>query len=229
MSAARAGALWAALTLLPAAPALADEPISEAEQRLFADAHLRNTASPGLLRYRYARAGSLEPALADEVSLRLEPSAQPDARKVHVEYLSDARALRLPDLEAATSNPLILFFLERDVREMQRLTGGQAAYFRKRVRLALAETAQVRPVTIEHDGRSYDGWEISVRPFDQDPLKPRFERYADKRYAFTLCDRIPGAVYELRTVMTDRRPPGADGAARPALVDESVRFEMAKP
>jgi hypothetical protein len=215
--------LVAALVLPPAAPA--DDALSEAEQRLFMDAHLRNTASPSVLRYRYAREGSLGQAVVDEVSVRVEPAASTDARKVHVGYLSGKRAFELPDIDSATANPVIMFFLEHDVREMQRLTGGQSNYFRKRVRLALAETAQVRPVTFEQAGQSIEGWEISVRPFDNDPMKARFEAYADKRYAFTLSDRIPGMVYEMRTVMADRRPPPADGSARPALVDESIRFQ----
>jgi hypothetical protein len=207
----------------------AGEELSQAEQLLFVQAHLSNTASPSVLRYRYANAGSLAPAAEDEVSVRLEPADRETTRKVHVDYLSGKRAFALPDVASASANPVILFFLERDVREMQRLTGGQASYFRKRVRLALADAAQVRAVTIEHQGKSMPAWEISVRPFDDDPMKARFAAYADKRYAFTLSEGIPGMVVELRATMADHRPPPADGSARPALMDESVRFVEAQP
>jgi hypothetical protein len=223
-------ARWLALGLaLPGGPVQAGDALSQAEELLFVRAHLSNTASPGVLRYRYASAGSLAPAVEDEVSVRLEPGERDTARKVHVDYLSGQRALALPDIDSAAANPVILFFLERDVREMQRLTGGQASYFRKRVRLALADAAQVRAVTIEHEGKAMPAWEISVRPFDDDPMKSRFAAYADKRYAFTLCEGVPGMVVELRATMADRRAAPADGSARPALMDEAVRFVAAQP
>ena len=40
-------------------------------------------------------------------------------------------------------NPVLLYFLERDIREMERLTGGKSGYFRKAIRLALARSASV--------------------------------------------------------------------------------------
>jgi hypothetical protein len=225
----RHASVMALCLVLTGGLAHAGDALSEAEQLLFTYAHLSNTQSPGVLRYRYANVGSLAPAGEDEVSVRLEPGNRDEVRKVHVDYLSGKRAFALPDVESAIANPVILFFLERDVREMQRLTGGQANYFRKRVRLALADTAQVRAVTIEHEGRVMPAWEISVRPFDDDPMKARFAAYADKRYAFILSEGVPGMVVELRATMADGRPAPPDGSARPALMDESVRFVGAQP
>jgi hypothetical protein len=221
--------IWAVGLALTGMTGQAGDALSEAEQLLFVRAHLSNTASPGVLHYRYANTGSLAPTVEDEVSVRLDPADRDTTRKVHVDYLSGKRALALPDIESASANPVILFFLERDVREMQRLTGGQANYFRKRVRLALADAAQVRAVTIEHQGRTLPAWEISVRPFDDDPLKARFATYADKRYAFTLAEDVPGMVVELRATMADSRAAPPDGSPRPALIDESIRFMGAQP
>ncbi len=130
-----------------------------------------------------------------------------------MDYLTGSRAMSLPDIQSATANPVILFFLERDVREMQRLGGGQAAYFRKRVRLALAEAAQLRPVNCAIRGKTLSRlWRSRLRPYDQDPLQRRFSAYADKTYAFTLSPEIPGMVYEMRT--DDVRPQGQGGRPR---------------
>jgi hypothetical protein len=224
MMPARASLVAAALALAAACAAAADEPLSEAETLLFTGTHLSNTASSGVLHYRYTRTGSLGPPLDEAVSVRLAPGASEDTRNVHVDYLSGPNALALPDIESARANPVILSFLERDVREMHRLAGGQAAYFRKRLRLALADAAQVRTFTIEHEGRCAPAREISIRPYDDDPMKPRFAAYSDKRYVFTLCEGIPGMVYELRATMADRRPPASDGAIRPPLIDETLHF-----
>lgn len=207
----------------------ADDALSEAESLLFTRAHLRNTATRGVLEYRYTRTGSLGPSLDDAVSVRLTPAQRADARGVHVDYLSGASTFSLPDIEAASANPVILSFLERDVREMQRLTGGQAAYFRKRLRLALAESAQVRALDIDHQGTRMPAREISLRPFDDDPMQSRFAAYADKHYVFVLAEDIPGMVYELRATIADRRPAAADGGTRPPLIDETLRFAGAHP
>jgi hypothetical protein len=229
MSGVRARLVAAALLLLAVSGAHAGEALSQAESLLFTRAQLRNTGLHGVLVYRYTRTGSLGPALDDTVSVQLTPAAGEDTRNVHVDYLSGPNALALPDVESASANPVILSFLERDVREMQRLAGGKAAYFRKRVRLALAESAQVRRLDIEHEGTTMPAWEISIRPFDGDPMQPRFAAYADKQYIFVLCEDIPGGVYELRARMADRRPAPSEGEARPALIDETLRFTGARP
>jgi hypothetical protein len=225
---ARLLALAIALTPL-AAPAAAADALSQAETLLFDGPHLRNTAAQGVLEYRYSRSGSLGPALDDAVSVRLGPAQTRDTRNVHVDYLSGANVFVLPDVAAASANPVILSFLERDVREMQRLTGGQAAYFRKRVRLALAESAQVRALDIDYRGARLPAWEISLRPYDDDPMRSRFAAYADKRYVFVLAEAIPGMVYELRATMADRRPAAVADESRPPLMDETLRFAGEHP
>lgn len=219
----------AAIALVAASAAPAGEALSEAESLLFTAAHLRSTAPDDVLQYRYTRTGSLGPAVEDAVSVRLTPAQRQDARNVHVDYLSGQNAFVLPDIESASANPVILSFLERDVREMQRLAGGQASYFRKRLRLALAESAQVRLLNIEHEGTRMPAWEISIRPFDDDPMKPRYAAYADKRYVFVLCEGIPGMVYELRATMVDARPAFSDAGSRRPLIDETLRFAGARP
>ena len=214
-----------ALTLLLCAPlAAAAQAISEAEQRLFLDAHVGNVDGTATLRYRYSKTGTLEANFEDEVRVMLKPSSAGSGRDAHVDYLSGARALSLPDVESVSANPVVLFFLERDVREMQRLTGGQAAYFRKRLRVALADAPQVSPVPLELAGRRLDGVQIVVRPYAQDALRARFPRFADKTYRFTLSPQVPGVVFEMQTVIAD--PSGGTSAP---LLEERLVFTGAQP
>ena len=56
-------------------------------------------------------------------------------------------------------------------------------------------------------------------PYEDDPLKPRFARYANKTYSFTLSDRIPGWVLEMRTVM--------HGNSTTPLIEDVLSFEGA--
>ena len=146
-------------------------------------------------------------------------------RHTHVDYLTGKDALVLPDIDDANGNPVILSFLERDVREMERRTGGKANYFRKRVRLALAESAQVEPVTMDVQGRPVEAVRISIRPYENDPMQARFPTFVAKVYTFTISKQVPGMVYEMRTEARDPRAP----AGAPPLVIERLVYTGAKP
>jgi hypothetical protein len=208
-----------------AAPAVLDDDISAAENTLFLADHLANLPANAVLRYSYATSGSMEAAREDGVRLVVSPSAAGSGRQVRIDHTSQAQTFELPVLESATANPVILFFLERDVREMQRLTGGQAAYFRKRLRLALAEAAEVTPVSVRFAGREVAATRVTVHPYRDDPLRKRFERLAEKVYTFTLSDRIPGAVYRMHTVIPATQ--AAEGT--PPLLDETLMLLGSEP
>jgi hypothetical protein len=198
-------------------------PISEAEQRLFLDAHLTNLPDKAAVTYDYAKTGTLEPAVEDRVSLKVENTAK--GRHTHVDYLSGKDALVLPDIDEANGNPVILSFLERDVREMERRTGGKSNYFRKRVRLALAESAKVETVTMDFQGKPVEAVRISIRPYENDPMQARFRAFTGKVYLFTLSKQVPGMVYEMRTEVRDPHAP----AQAPPLVIERLVYAGTKP
>lgn len=203
------GLALAAPTLVVAgAAAQAPAPVSRAEQLIFVEPQLRELRPPLTLRYRFEHSGSQEAAWADDV--RIELSARPDGVCCAADgrFLSERRALALPAVEAAVSNPITLYFLEYDVREMQRLTKGQQAHFRRRIRLALADAAEVGSTTVRHGGRDWPATTVRIRPYLDDPYRPRFERYAGKEYWFVLAPGVPGSVYQLRT----RVPAPAGGA-----------------
>jgi hypothetical protein len=201
-----------------AAPGVhAQSEISAAEQLLFMDVHLANLPDTAAVTYEYAKTGTLEPAFEDQVRLEVDETAA--GRHTHVDYLTGKNAFVLPDLESANGNPVILCFLERDVREMERRTGGKANYFRKRVRMALAENARVEAVTVDLQGRPVEAMRISIRPYENDPLQGRFPAFVGKVYTFTISKQVPGMVYEMRTETRDRRAPPE---AAPLLVERLV-------
>ena len=214
-------ALVAALTALPAS-AQTDQPISPAENRLFLDNHLGNLPARTGLRYAYSKTGSLETPQDGSVKLTVSPSAEAGAHKASVEFSNGGEKVALPVIEAATANPVILFFLERDVHEMQRRTGGQASYFRKRVRMALANAADIQPATFEFAGKRVTGQQITVHPYRDDPLHARFEKLTEKAYIFLLSDDIPGTLYQMRTVVD---APGATDARAPLLAETLTLLE----
>lgn len=207
------GALFLALVAAPAAPAAED--FSAAEQALFITNQLAALKPPATLRYSYRKSGSLETGFDDSVSVALRRQPDGSCCAATVKFLSGDRQVSLPEVEAAQGNPVILAFLERDIREMQRLTKGQANYFRKRIRMAVYQGAALRPVTLAYKGRSVAGREIEISPYLDDPLRARFEKLANKQYLFTLSDEVPGGVYAMRS-----RIAGETADAAPLLVEE---------
>jgi hypothetical protein len=198
--------------LLSALPGTAADDISPAEKALFVTNHLATLKPPTTLRYSFRKGGSLEPGFDDKVSISLR--AQPDGAccTAAAEFLSGSRRLALPEVESAQGNPVILYFLERDIREMQRLTKGQPNYFRKRIRMAVYQGATMGDASVNYLGRSVAARQITVAPYVDDPLRGRFETLAGKRYVFTLSDAVPGGVVSIRSQV--------DGAAAPVLFEE---------
>lgn len=204
-----------ATALLAFATAHAAEDYSEAERALFMTNQLTPLKPPLTLRYSYRKAGTLEPGFDDHVELALRAQADGACCTASAQFLSGEHRLNLPEVEAGQANPVILYFLERDVREMQRLTKGQQAYFRKRIRMAVYQGATVKPVTLRWQGREVPGREITIAPYADDPLRGRFEKLAGKQYVFTLSDAVPGGVYAMRS-----RVAGANPEAAPLLEEE---------
>jgi hypothetical protein len=190
--------------------------VSSAEQALFMSNHLAGLRPPATLNYRFTKNGRLEPAFADTVSLALRALADGRCCTVRPEFFSGARRLVLPEVDAlGDGNPVLMYFLEREVREMSRLTRGQPRHFRQRIRLALAETTVLRDVEVSFQGRTLRGREITIAPYLDDPMRPRFEPLAGKRYRFTLSDAVPGGIAALRAEVIEK-------SGEPLLVEELV-------
>jgi len=210
-----AGMAW------PAHAADSDQ-FSVAENRLFIDDHLRSLVGPTTLEYTYEKRGTLEDPVDDAARVIVGSAAARGAKPVRVEYLTSTRKLELADIDGANANPVILFFLERDLREMHRLTGGSINYYRKRIRMALAEGAQVEAVTRDLGPRRIAATTIHIAPYRNDPARSRYEKFAEKTYAFTLSDDVPGKVVELRSELSTASD--AAGKGRETAISETLRF-----
>lgn len=199
------------------APVLAAEDYSPAERALFMTNHLAGTKPPTTLRYSFSKAGSMEEGFEDKVAVKLKAAKGGKCCLAEAEFLNGARRLSLPEIDQAEGNPAVLYFLERDIREMNRLTKGQQNYFRKRIRMAVYQGAQVQDVTVSYRGKSVPAREIRIAPYVDDPLRVRFEKLANKTYVFTLSDAVPGGLYAIRT-----RIAGETADAAPLIVEEMV-------
>ncbi len=210
--------------ILIAASCYAQGQISDAENRVFMTDHLKNIAGPTTLNYRFIKSGALEKGFKDRVSMSVKPASAGPGKNCNVDFLTGERQYRqLPEVfENATGNPVILAFLERDLAEMKRITKGQPNYYRKRIRMALAQKAETKRVKIKFSGKDLAGSEIVLTPFDDDPARPRYEKFSNKSYTITLSDEIPGGVYQLRSVMQERANQHAT-TGKP-MIEETLTF-----
>jgi hypothetical protein len=194
----------------------AQDAISAAEKQLFQTNHLKNVAPPASLSYAFRKTGSAETGFDDTVELRVR--ALDGVKQASVTFLSAERKTACPEVTRAEGNPVLLCFLERDIREMERLTGGKSGYFRRAIRLALARSARVARTRVSFGGRERAANEITVIPYADDPLKERIGKYAMKTYVFTLSAEVPGGIHSVRTFV-----PSPEGTSNEApLLEERL-------
>jgi hypothetical protein len=177
------------------------QPVSPAEALLFETDHLAPMKASATLVYEFRKRSNVEPAFTD--SVELDVSRSKGQVRAALRFLSGARRRALPEVADAHGNPVLLGFLEHDIAEMKRLTGGSVTYFRKRIRMALANNAQVTPQRITYGGKTLDGQSVRIQPYLDDPLHARFENYVRKSYTFVLSDGVPGGVYRVSTSLAN--------------------------
>lgn len=192
-------ALGIAAAMLGApARTLADGEMSKANTLLFQTPHLQGLQSPAVLRYRLESTGPEGgEAFADEIALQVRPNPDRERWHVAVDYLSGERERPVPPVPAATGNPIIKVFLQREVVEMEERTGGSWRYFQKRIKAAFADAADVTRTEVDYDGRSLPGRQIRIAPYRGDPRSGQMGVYAGMRYTIVLSDEIPGQVYAI--------------------------------
>ena len=195
----------------PTAPAA---PIAPAEKLLFLTPHLQGVASQTELDYSLVVSAPPEKQ-TDRVRVLVASAGNANSDAT----VSDASGkVQLPD--NLPCNPVILYFLERDIAGMEQATGGQRRYFQQRLRLALAASPTITDTTIQIDGKSVKARKSVIQPYLHDPNAQRFPKFTSKRYTFVLADGVPGGVSLLRTDV----PGDNDDFAHP-LKTESLSYE----
>ena len=183
--------------------------VSEANQLLFGTDHLESITEPVRLVYDFKRTGILGKSFDDEVFVNIKKVLPSGRKNISFRFLTGKNKIRFPSANGVKLNFVFQAFLENDVRQMQRQTGGNALFFRNRIRHALAAAAQVVDATFDFDGETHEGKNIIVKPFSKksvaivsgsEKLYSRFSKYAGKTYIFTMSDRIPGGFFQISAV-----------------------------
>ncbi len=185
-----AGQKTAATATEQAAPA--SELVTEAESLLFETDHMAGLALPARLDYRFSWDG--DKPFEDRIVLTVSRT-----RLAEVDYLTGAYHVNYPAVERARGNPLLLYFLEHDLREMRRQTAGQPDYFRRLIRRAMADPdLNAEPTEVTVAGRKVAAMRVVIEPFRADPKAPeRYPALIGKTYEFILASTVPGQIVRL--------------------------------
>ncbi|NOG73119.1 hypothetical protein [Roseicella sp. DB1501] len=213
----RLAALAATAPLLTAA----DEPpppLSPAQRLLFETPHLAGLHAPLRLDYDFLREEAGRAPVRDTIRLAVRASQDAGRFDVEPEFLTGPRVMHYPVARGFRGNPLLLFTLDRDARELSAATGGSTVWFRTRIRQAFVDAATVQRITLPFEGGEVPATEVLLQPFGGEP---RARRYQAMRLRFVLAEAVPGW---LRSIGSEV-PAGDD---HPAFREEIV-FAHAEP
>lgn len=180
------------------------EKLSSANRLLFVGETLANITAPARLNYDFSHKGQYDDAYNGRVTINVNRIYANGRKDLTFRFLKGRKRVRFPPRDAMRANPLFMLFLERDAREMNRITGGSTLFFRSRIRHSLAIT-DVEQVLFPFEGESIEGVRITFKPFALEELSKRFEKYRNKTYIFILSPQVPGSFYQLRTFTKDAK------------------------
>ena len=194
--------------------------MSTANIALFIEEHLSKITEPLRIYYRFEKESTREDNFIGNVVLNIVKIAEDNTKHITFRYLKGRNKVRFPPQVGAKGNPVFMLFFERDSRDMQRLTGGNALFFRSRIRHTIAAT-DVKEIEIKLNDEVIKGKEISFQPFTKTELKNRVSRYKTKKFKITMSDSIPGYIYKIETFIKDLEDP--DDMVKEVLQYQGIR------
>ena len=180
--------------------------MSSANIALFIDEHLKTITEPSRIYYKFSKESTREDSFTGNVVLNIVKVEDDNTKHITFRYLKGRNKVRFPPQIGAKGNPVFMLFFERDARDMQRLTGGNALFFRSRIRHTIAAT-EIKDVELEFRGDKLAGKQISFQPFLETKLKNRVSRYKTKKFVITMSEDIPGFIFQIETYIKDLDDP----------------------
>ena len=180
--------------------------MSSANIALFIDEHLKTITEPSRIYYKFSKESTREDSFTGNVVLNIVKVEDDNTKHITFRYLKGRNKVRFPPQIGAKGNPVFMLFFERDARDMQRLTGGNALFFRSRIRHTIAAT-EIKDVELEFQGDKFSGKQISFQPFLETKLKNRVSRYKTKKFVITMSEDIPGFIFKIETYIKDLDDP----------------------
>lgn len=177
--------------------------LTEAHKLLVKKDHLANLKKPTKLKYIYKKKGSLEANFSDRVIMIVPSKDSEGYHDIKFDFFSGYNKEDLRSARYKSTNPIFHAFWDHDINVMTRLTKGSVIYFRKRITWSLSDENKfnIKPATCAYNDKKFDGHKIEHIPYKQDYDSKHFAKFAKKKYYITLCEDIPGMIYEIETII----------------------------
>lgn len=215
--------ILSAYLLLLFAPMVSAAPgYTEINNELFDKAHLKNIKQPGTLRYEFHRQSFTEGNRDDVIEMNVSNIRNTGRCDLAFNFFTGEYNRPYEPMSNKRGNGVAVLYLEYDIHEMDRLTGGEWRYFQRKLKSAFASGADKKEVEIDYNGKKVKGVQYIVQPYIKDPKNSRYKLYAGKYYIFTLSEDIPGELYQVRTIVPDGK---VWKEGDPILLEETLTFK----
>ena len=194
--------------------------LTEAHKILVGKDHLSNLKTPTKIKYIFRRTGSLEPGFNDRVVMIVPEKNDKGEHNIKFDFFSSYNKEDIKSASYKKNNPIFHAFWEHDIQLMTRLTEGSWIYFRKRITWAMSDPYKfkVTPAKCDLNEKTVNGQTIELKPYEDDYDSKKFKKYAKKKYYITVCEEVPGMIYQMSTVVPSES--GSD-----PLMEETLTFE----
>jgi hypothetical protein len=157
----------------------------------------------GEVAYRFERKVSdeklLGKAYADDIKLGVKNVGEKGEREVEFKAFTGEQAREPSSWPDLTINPLFIWYLERAVSNFNNLAGGNQMYIKAKFRSALGDKAKIEPTKIDLNGKSIDGYKITVAPFADDKNASKMQGYEKSNFTIVLSKDAPGYFVDLQS------------------------------
>ena len=200
---------------------------SDVNNELFDQANLKNILKPATLHYKYKKQSYIDGDREDTIDVIVTNIRNTGRRDTRFEFFTGEYKRPYQDRNNQQGNGIFVLYLEFDIRELDRLTGGEWAYFQRKIRWALSKGAKSEEIEVDYQGNKVKAMQYTIQPFINDPKNARYTLYASKYYIFTLSEEIPGEIYQIRTIVPDGKTwqEGDDIITEEILTFDGVSYE----
>lgn len=192
---------FVALALVVTASAQDGDTYNKEQILLFGTYHLENVTSPGVLHYDFQQSGSINHEIEDQVTLAITRVNENGSKNLSTEFLSGDNRRDFNDMPDFNSNPLIMYFLQWDVEQMDASSGISHNHYRRLLRSAMSSGIRSEEVVVNHAGRTLEGQKVFFEPLAGSEYQDKYGDHIKKRYEFILAESIPGYIYSISTLV----------------------------
>ena len=183
----------AILAAAPAIPAFAEPAPTDL---LFKVRQLDLVSKGHEIVYKFERKSSNEQLLgksfADQLRIEITKSNDKGERDLALKIFTGEAARDVQNWPDLSTNPLLLWYLDRSVVQLANLAGADKMYLKGRMRSTFDDKGKVERIKAEFGGKQIDAYRITVIPFIGDPYAPKMEGYDHTSFSFVVSDAVPG-------------------------------------